>query len=271
MNIVVYRKRWRYDKPRLRHLGAPAAAPAVGQPRPRLEQVAPFIRGIPPRRAQRRFAAAFAAPAVGQTAWRVRRSLAPFFRAAPTPQARRQFFNLFAGATWAAALNTDLTDVSVNSDVDLRLRVQIKVTVVEGTTPSFKYQYQKNVGGYVDITAASSNVKTNDSTFFVDGDDCATKLLGGAETFISDNDAAEDISGTFTMPVNFTVGDVIESELSFTLVSSDLANGDDIDFRVVESDGTAFTIYTQIGSIAVTKVAGPFFRHQFHRHSLVRM
>ncbi len=129
-----------------------------------------------------------------------------------------------------------------------------------------------NAGGYSDITAGSSNVKTNDSVFYVDGDDCAVKLLGGADTLIRNN-AAEDLTGTFTMPINFTVGDIIETELSFTLISADLSNSDDIDFRVVESDGTAFTTYTQTGSIAVVKATvGLAMRHPLapFRHNLMR-
>ena len=176
------------------------------------------------------------------------------------------------GATWKAALNTDLTGIKVDSDVNCRLRVQIKLAGVETTTPSFKFQAQVNAGGYSDITAGSSNVKTNDSVFYVDGDDCAVKLLGGADTLIRNN-AAEDLTGTFTMPINFTVGDIIETELSFTLISADLSNSDDIDFRVVESDGTAFTTYTQTGSIAVVKATvGLAMRHPLapFRHTFMR-
>jgi hypothetical protein len=159
------------------------------------------------------------------------------------------------GATWAAAQNVDLTAIDVTADVDLRLRTQIKLTGGADIGPSFKYQYRKNLGSWLDINASSSNVQTNATTFFADGDDCDEKLLGGSDEFVSDNDAAEETSGTFTMPVTFHIGNVIESELSFTLVSADLANGDDLDFRIVEGDATVFTTYTQTPSIAVTKGA----------------
>jgi hypothetical protein len=159
------------------------------------------------------------------------------------------------GGSWKEAQNTDLTAIDVTADVDLRLRTQIKLTGGADINPAFKYQYRKNLGSWLDITAASSNVQTNASSHFADGDDCLEKLLGGADEFVSDNDAAEETSGTFTMPVTFHIGNVIESELSFTLVSADLANGDDLDFRIVEGDATVFTTYTQTPSIAVTKGA----------------
>ena len=153
-----------------------------------------------------------------------------------------------SGATWRANLNTDITGLVVDSDVELRLRYEIKVTVATATTPAFKWQYRKNAGTWTDITAASSNVKTLNSSNFADGDDVISQLLG-TEAYNSSNAAAEETSGTFTMPNDFLVGTVIETEIAVTIVSADLANLDDLDFRIVESDATEFTTYTQTATL----------------------
>ena len=136
-------------------------------------------------------------------------------------------------------------------------------------TPAFKWQYQKNAGGWVDITAASSNVKTFNSSNFADGDDVISQLLG-TETYNSSNAAAEETSGTFTMPNDLLVGTVIETEISVTIISADLANLDDLDFRIVLSDATELDTYTQTATLTdVSKGAGgsiiPIIQHHARR------
>ena len=161
-----------------------------------------------------------------------------------------------AGATWRANLNTDITGLNVDSDVPLRLRYEIKITVAPATTPAFKWQYRKNGGTWTDITAASSNVKTLNSANFADGDDVISQLLG-TEAYNSSNAAAEETSGTFTMPNDFLVGTVIETEIAVTIISADLANLDDLDFRIVKSNATVLDTYTQTATLTdVSKGAG---------------
>ena len=155
-----------------------------------------------------------------------------------------------AGASWLADLNTDLADINVISDVELRLRVLLARAGDNATTPAFKWQYNKNSGGWTDITASSSDVATFDSSEFADGDDCAEQLLGSG-TLITNNDAAEESTGTFTMPVDFTAGSEVEAEIALQLQSADLAHGDTLEFRIVEGDGTALDTYTQTPSIDV--------------------
>lgn len=156
------------------------------------------------------------------------------------------------GATWLAALNTDVTINVAAGNVTKRLRIQIDNDGGNATTPSQKYRYSKNSGAYADITASSSNIRTKGSTHFADGDDCDEALVGAA-SLITNNNAAEETTGTYTMGTDFTAGSDIETELCFELVSADLADGDTIDIRVYESDNTAFGTYTQTPRITIEK------------------
>ncbi len=153
------------------------------------------------------------------------------------------------GGTWIAAKNVDWSE---DVDVNFRVRMEIKNTGGTAVTPAFKWQYNKNSAGWNDITASSSVVKTAASTFFADGDDLLEQLLG-TDTFITDNNAAEESTGTFTMGTNLTTDEVIEAEINLTIVSGDVVDTDTIDLRVVESDATPFGTYTQTPTVTVSE------------------
>jgi hypothetical protein len=160
-----------------------------------------------------------------------------------------------AGATWQDALNTDVgADVS-SGNVGGRIRVLIENTGGAATTPSFKWRAKRNGGALFDITASSSYITTNATSYFVDGDDCGVALIG-ANALITNNNAAEESTGTFTLPVDFTGSADIEAELSYLLVAADLADADTIDIYVSLSDGTALDTYTEVPRITVTKSSG---------------
>jgi len=155
-----------------------------------------------------------------------------------------------AGATWLAAINTNIgVDVSAGN-AQLRLRVAFTVTGGTGGT-AFKWIYAKNGGAVTDITASSSNVKTFNSTHFADGDDVPQFLSSG--TYVSNNNAAEESTGAFTLGAAIDVDEDVESEIAIELIAADLANNDTLDFRIVEGDGTVFTTYTEVARITVIK------------------
>ncbi len=156
------------------------------------------------------------------------------------------------GATWIAAKNIDWTQ---DVDVNFRVRIEIKNTSGSATTPAFKWQYNHEAGGWNDITASSSVVQTAASAHFADGDDLTEQLLG-SDTFVANNNAAEESTGTFTMGANLATNEVIETEACLTIISGDVVDADTIDLRIVESDGTALGTYTQTPTITVNEVGG---------------
>ncbi|MDJ0950954.1 MAG: hypothetical protein QNJ94_18740 [Alphaproteobacteria bacterium] len=157
-----------------------------------------------------------------------------------------------AGATWLANKDTDVNIDVTSGNVQKRLRLEIDNSGGEATTPSFRWIYSKNSGAYATITASSSNIRTKSTTHFADGDDCDESLLG-AGTLITNNNGAEESTGVMTMGANFSGSSEIECELSFELVSADLANNDTIDIRLEENDGTDFDTYTETPRITITK------------------
>jgi len=159
------------------------------------------------------------------------------------------------GATWLELINTNTTIDVDGGNVSKRLRILVKNTGGASTAQAFKYRFSKNSGAYGDMTAVSSSIRTVGTANFADGDDLVDSLLGSG-TLVTNNNAAEETSGTFTLGTQFVGVDEIETELSFQVVAADLANTDTIDIRVYESDATAFTTYTQTPRITITKTGG---------------
>ena len=156
------------------------------------------------------------------------------------------------GASWLAALNTDVNIDVTSGNVQKRLRIELDAGGNVSKTPTFKYKYSKNGGAYADITTSSNDIQVSDSTHFTDGDDCAVQLLG-SDTFITNNNGAVDATdGSFTMGATFTTGQEIETELSFNLIAADLSNADVIDIRIYDNDN-AISTYTQTPRITITK------------------
>ena len=155
-----------------------------------------------------------------------------------------------AGATWLAAINTNF-DVDVSAgNVQLRLRVAFTVTGGTGGT-AFKWIYAKNGGAVTDITASSSNVKTFNSAHFADADDVPQFLSSG--TYVTNNNAAEESTGAFTLGTAIDVDEDVESEIAIEVIAADVAHANVLTFGIVEGDGTLFTTYTQFPSLLVIK------------------
>ena len=106
------------------------------------------------------------------------------------------------GASWLAALNTPITVDVTSGNVQLRLRVGVTNSGGTGAT-AYKWQYRKDAGAgfgaWTDITASSANVKTFATSHFADGDDVPQLITASA--YQSDNNAAEESTGAFTLAV----------------------------------------------------------------------
>ena len=158
-----------------------------------------------------------------------------------------------AGATYLDALNTDVSIDVTSGDVDFRLIYELQNDASKSlTTPTFKYRYSKNSGAYADIAVASSNIVLNDSIYLTNADDSLQLIGSGA--FIADNNAIVDnTDGSFTLGANLASSEVIETELSGTVVSADVSDTDTIDIDIFFSDNTKVGPITNSARITVIK------------------
>ena len=164
------------------------------------------------------------------------------------------YFLIDNNASWAAIANTGLTNVDVTSgNVRGRLRVSVKNTGDAAGGTGFKWRYSRNSGAKADITSSSSYVKTFDTTWYADGDDVPELLT--ADTYHTDNNAAEDSTGALTLSAGLATDTAFETEIAYELVSADLADADSIKFYVTLSDNTELDTYTNVPEITIEKGA----------------
>ncbi len=157
-----------------------------------------------------------------------------------------------AGASYAGALDTSIEVDVTAGNVQKRLRIGIENT--DATTAgasAYKVRVSKNGGAYADVTASSSNVKTFACANFADGDDVAQLITSG--TYQTDNNAAEESTGAFTLTAGLAASTKFETEIALEFISADLANGDSLDFRITQSDGTVLDTYTVTANATITK------------------
>lgn len=157
-------------------------------------------------------------------------------------------------AQWAAALDTDITVDVTAGNVQQRLRISVENTGSGAGASAFKIRVSKNGGAYADVTASSSNVKTFNTANFADGDDVTQLITTG--TYQSDNNAAEDSTGAFTLTAGLAAATRFEAEIALEFVAADLANADTLDFRITQSDSTVLTTYTVTPRATITKTGG---------------
>lgn len=170
--------------------------------------------------------------------------------------ARSNAFALTAitpGAAWLAALNTAITVDVTSGNVQRRLRVGFANSGGAGAT-AYKWQYRKTPtpNTWTDINATSTNVKTFASSDFADGDDVPQLITGGS--YQTDNNAAEELTGAFTLPAGLGTASV-ESEIALEVISADLANTETLEFRILQANDTLFDAYTVLPSMTIQKGA----------------
>jgi hypothetical protein len=157
------------------------------------------------------------------------------------------------GRTPLAAAGTDPT-----LDVDTDYGVSIRVENSGGATTedTYKWQYKKGAGSWTDISSSSSVVKASATADFANGADVA-EYITGSGTYVTNNNAALDTTGSLTLAAVLGASNSFESHLNFQIVSADVADEDVIYLRIVYEAGTAFDSYgtadTNIPAITVNK------------------
>lgn len=153
------------------------------------------------------------------------------------------------GATWLAALNTNVT-VEPGSTIR-RLRMLVQNTASgAGTDVDLEWQYNKNSAGWNNITTSSSVVQAVASANFANGDDCTQQL--GSGTFHSNNDGMTEDGTAGGANLDLAGNAEVETELSFQILSADVVDGDTIQFRLTRDGGTVLDTYTRTPQATVS-------------------
>lgn len=147
----------------------------------------------------------------------------------------------------SSQIGTTNTETSLNVDTNYQCRLLIQEDGGAGgnlMTPEFEYNH--NSGGWLDVTTISSVVIAVDSANLTNKGDTTQRL--GSGSFISTNGwVSED--GLHPSLV-FLTSQECEGLLSFSIVSADVNNGDEILLRMFNMDS-----YTRNADIAVVKGA----------------
>lgn len=170
-----------------------------------------------------------------------------------TPEYIQEYFRIRSGDTeglnadsgWAAAENTNAT---IDAGIFFRVRFKVRETAGAGRSETYKIQYNRNSGGWLDCTnwddTNTEAVECWQSDQFVDNAATSTELLTNTGTY-SNGFGSEDLStGSITLSST-------ETEFEWCLMmqrtwggTSDpgvMVDGDTIELRVILSDDTVFT------------------------------
>jgi len=153
---------------------------------------------------------------------------------------------------WVSALDTDWTQAI---DTNFRNRLLFQKVNNGVSTHSFETTAQINGGGYFTITSTSSIVRLADSTFFANQDD-STQLIGTLTFADTTNGCLIDTSSDgHTGAVNFGSSTQLQMEIegNYTIVGSDVADGDIINIRARRGNGVLFNVYDETPAITVSK------------------
>ncbi len=160
-----------------------------------------------------------------------------------------------SAATWIATANTNWTQ---NPDENFRIRFLIEETADEvDDDVTFQLQYNKNGGGWNDVNAASSNVRSSASPNVVDGAD-TTEQMGGPGTFITNNDGFDEVNGLAggtVLDFTATANQEVEVEFCVQIRTVDTAPADTIQLRVVRGPSTVLNAYTNTPTITLPSLA----------------
>lgn len=154
-------------------------------------------------------------------------------------------------ATWKADLNIDWNQ---EDDINVRVRFGIEeLDDVEELDVEFRLQYNKNSGGWNDVDASSTNVRSSASPNVTDGID-TTEQLGMPGTFVTPNagfDEVDGVVGGSSLDFTTTVNQEVELEFCFQVRGVDTADNDTIQLRVVKEDGTVLGTYTNTPTMTI--------------------
>jgi hypothetical protein len=132
-------------------------------------------------------------------------------------------------ATWIDAANTDW---SQNVDANFRIRYELGANQAANTLPGLEHRL--NGGSWVRTDGSTSVLKSVNSTFLTDNEDC-TQQLGVVGGFIVDNNGVDENNGV-TGGCLFTngFGSVAEFEFCLQIVGADVHNNDTLEVRTIQ-------------------------------------
>lgn len=120
---------------------------------------------------------------------------------------------------------------------------------------ALQHQYQRNGGGWNNITTTSAVVRAGPTTVFNDAQNC-TKRLSGTGTFESSAAGCTHDGSSGGASMDIVANGNAETEIKLEIVAADVAAWDKIEFRVI-AGGAPLNSYPVIPSVLVAPEAFP--------------
>lgn len=156
------------------------------------------------------------------------------------------------------SLKTSLSgyEISGNTKVHLRVRVQETGGLSGASTDDYALQYRKNGGTWTNVTASSSDVQADTTSSLTDGGVTTNRatngLADGTGTFVAGEQ--EEANGVIE-DRQLTANNYTEHVWALLLIDADLADGDLLEFRVTLNAGSPGITNSVTPSITITKAA----------------
>jgi hypothetical protein len=163
-----------------------------------------------------------------------------------------------SGSTSKAAVNTTW-DQPVDATFLVRFLIQeTNAADVSNVSIDLKLQHNYNGTGFIDTTTSSSYAKIVNSTNLTHGDDTTQRI--GSGTWVGDNNWVADTSGTTNtssaseaFSSNPAEGeDEAETLHAVQIVGADVTDNLNIQFRIVEADGTILFSYQAASQVDIS-------------------
>lgn len=159
---------------------------------------------------------------------------------------------------WSDLENTPIEN-SYRFDQPFMLRFVVS-TADDAANLRLQIQYRKNAGTWTNITTSSTNIRARDVTAFGEENVTTRQLSSGSGTFATGRTAEDGIAGSTDL-LDLLAGQITEVEFGLEIRNADVAEGDDIEFRLVQSpSGAVFAggyLHTPLLKIRELPLIGP--------------
>ena len=158
-----------------------------------------------------------------------------------------------SAATWKDAENTNITVEVTARNVPLRVRIQARQTgsTTAGLTGFLRCKI--NAGSYLQVNASSTGVESLASGNFADEDATTNQLTG--TPFVAGK--MDEVDGSCLVTGSVVQNSYTEHEYSIQLTADELSHGDVLSFEEYRTSSSAFSTYTQVGTITIVKAPVP--------------
>lgn len=154
-----------------------------------------------------------------------------------------------SASTFIAALNANWAQ---DVDVNFRIRFEATETANSNEEDGAQLQYNLASGGWNNVNAASSVVRSFASAHFADDDDTTQRIGSGA--FVATNGGMDEVEGFANEAGNRSKNDSIEYEFCVQIRSVDVTDAQTLQLRIVRGGGAGvFDTYTQTPTITVNE------------------